>query len=295
MPHTLVRSMRVPFLVLTPVSVFLGYATSLVSTFRIQYLDLFLVLIGALLAHVSVNLFNEYHDFRQGLDAKTKRTPFSGSSDALIENPEAAGAVRYGAIASLLATIIIGTYFIVSQGWLILPLGIIGVLIILAYTRGLSQHPVLCLMAPGIGFGPLMVVGTHVVLTGEYSVQAGIASLIPFFLITNLLLLNQYPDIAADRRIGRQHFPIVYGERKGILFYGNTLMAICGVIVLGILNGIFPKLSIVCMFPVGIAVMIFFGIARHGTSLSRLLPYLGMNFGVTIVTSVFLGISIIYG
>ncbi len=235
------------------------------------------------------------NDFQSGLDAKTKRTPFSSSSDALIENPEAAGAVRYGAVGSLLAVITIGTYFIVSQGWLIVPLGIIGVLLILGYTRGLSEHPVWCLMAPGIGFGPLMVVGTHVVLAGEYSVQAGIASLIPFFLVNNLLLLNQYPDIAADRRVGREHFPIVYGERKGILLYGNTLMAVCGVIVLGILSGILPELSIVCMFPVGIAVMIFFGIARHGTSLSRLLPYLGMNFGVTIVTSVFLGISIIYG
>ncbi|WP_157735998.1 prenyltransferase [Granulosicoccus antarcticus] len=291
--------MRVPFLVLAPVSVFLGYATSLVSALRIQYLDLFLVLLGALLAHVSVNLFNEYHDFRRGLDvdanSKTKRTQFSVNSGALLENPDAAEAVHYGAIASLFVTTLIGTYFIVSQGLLIAPLGVIGVLIILSYAPRLIQHPVLCLVAPGVGFGPLIVIGTHVVLTGEYSVQAAIASLIPFFLVNNLLLLNQYPDIAADRRIGRQHFPIVYGERKGIMLYGNTIMATCGIIVLGIVSGIFPELSIVCLFPVGFAVMIFFGIARHGISLFRLLPYLGMNVGVTLVTTVFLGMSIIYG
>ncbi len=59
MLHTLARSMRVPFLVLTPVSVFLGYSTAYVSSLRIHYLDLLLVLVGAVLAHVSVNLFNE--------------------------------------------------------------------------------------------------------------------------------------------------------------------------------------------------------------------------------------------
>lgn len=295
MLHTLVRSMRVPFLVLTPVSVFLGYATALVGSLRISYSDLFQVLIGALLAHVSVNMFNEYHDFKSGLDAKTIKTPFSGGSGALVTNPQAAQAVLHGAVASLLVTVIIGAWFLFSVGLLILPLGIIGVLIILTYTPWLNQHPILCLMAPGIGFGPLIVMGTHVVLTGEYSIQAGIVSLVPFFLANNLLLLNQYPDIAADRSVGRRHFPIVYGERKGIMLYGNTVMATCGVIVLGILTGFFPELSIVCFFPMGIAVMVFFGIARHGTSLGRLLPYLGMNVGATVLTSVFLGLSIIYG
>lgn len=295
MLHTLVRSMRVPFLVLTPVSVFLGYATASVSALRIDYLDLLLVLLGALLAHVSVNMFNEHHDYRSGLDARTTKTPFSGGSGALVENPQAAQAVLYGAVVSLLLTLLIGSYFLLTQGMSIMPLGIIGVLIVLTYTPRLNRHPLLCLMAPGVGFGPLIVLGTHVVLAGEYSIQAGIVSLVPFFLVNNLLLLNQFPDIAADRSVGRRHFPIVYGERKGILLYGNTVMAACGVIVLGVLTGVFPELSIVCLFPMGFAVMIFFGIARHGTTLSKLLPYLGMNVGVTVVTSVFLGLSILYG
>lgn len=287
--------MRVPFLVLAPVSIFLGYATASVSSLLIDQFDLVLVLAGALLAHISVNMFNEYHDFRSGLDATTIKTPFSGGSGALLENPQAAKAVLFGAVASLTLTVFIGIYFIVSQGMLIVPFGIVGVLIILTYTQWLNQHPFLCLIAPGLGFGPLIVVGTQVVLTGELSALASIASLVPFFLVNNLLLLNQFPDIAADRRVGRRHFPIVYGERKGIVLYGNTVMATCGVIVLGILTGIFPELSIVCLFPMGMAVLIFFGIARHGTSLSRLLPYLGMNVGVTIMTSLFLGLSIIYG
>ncbi len=295
MLHTIARSMRVPFLVLSPVSVFLGFATASQIALSIDPMSLFLVLLGALFAHISVNLFNEYQDFQSGLDTRTTRTPFSGGSGALVQNPDAAVFVFYSAVTSLLLSALIGVYFMSSLGMSILPLGVIGFIIIITYTRWLNQHPVLCLMAPGIGFGPLIVLGTHVVLTGEYSLQAGIASLVPFFLANNLLLLNQYPDIKADKSVGRRHFPIVYGERKGILLYGNTVMATCGVIVIGISTGIFPELSVVCLFPMVGAVMIFFGIARHGTALSRLLPYLGMNVGVTILTTVFLGLSILYG
>jgi len=42
-----------------------------------------LALLGAFLAHVSVNTLNEYYDFKSGLDLETIRTPFSGGSGAL--------------------------------------------------------------------------------------------------------------------------------------------------------------------------------------------------------------------
>ena len=33
------------------------------------------------------------------------------------------------------------------------------------------------------------------------------------FLVNNLLLLNQFPDVQADQSIGRRHFPLVAGRR----------------------------------------------------------------------------------
>lgn len=220
MIKTVLRSMRIPFLILAPVSVFLGLAASVAVSEQISYFDFFLVLSGALFAHISVNTFNEYHDFCSGLDAKTTKTPFSGGSGALIENPKAAEAVLYVAMISLVLTIMIGLYFTFRLGILIFPLGVVGVLIIITYTKWLNRYPFLCLVAPGIGFGPLMAIGTHVILAGGYSMQVIWISLVPFFLTSNLLLLNQYPDIVADKSIGRRHFPIVYGVNKSTLLYG---------------------------------------------------------------------------
>ena len=114
--NSLLRSMRFPFLILTPVSIFLGYTTSLSHVENISHFDLWLVLAGALLAHISVNTFNEYYDFRSGLDFKTVKTPFSGGSGALIESPDAADHILYTAVISLAVTILIGFYFTVNLG-----------------------------------------------------------------------------------------------------------------------------------------------------------------------------------
>ena len=166
--QTLLKCMRGPFLTLTPVCVFLGTAASLTYTADIQTLDVLLVMIGALSAHICVNTLNEYLDFKSGLDAVTARTPFSGGSGGLVADPDSVNSVLYLATATLTITLLIGLYFMITGGLLILPVGIAGILIVLTYTQWLNRMPWLCLIAPGVAFGPLIVVGTHIALTGEF-------------------------------------------------------------------------------------------------------------------------------
>ena len=82
--------MRVPFLILTPACVLLGIATAARSGLPIHPLQVLMVLIGAICTHISVNAFNEYGDFKSGLDARTQRTPFSGGSGTLPAHPNMA-------------------------------------------------------------------------------------------------------------------------------------------------------------------------------------------------------------
>ena len=39
-----------------------------------------MVFLGLLLTHISVNVLNDYFDYRSGMDLATKRIPFSGGS-----------------------------------------------------------------------------------------------------------------------------------------------------------------------------------------------------------------------
>lgn len=302
---TISKSMRLPFLILTPVSIFLGIATAISSSADISLLNIFLILIGGLMAHISVNTFNEYYDFKTGLDAKTIKTPFSGGSGGLIDNPDAALSVFYVAVASLALTTLIGFYFVFTLGGSIIPLGVLGILTVVTYTQWLNKHPFLCLIAPGLGFGVLMVVGTHWVLTGEYSMSTFWVSLVPFFLVNNLLLLNQFPDIEADKSIGRRHFPIIYGINNSIRLYAGFVIATYSVVIIGILTGTLPLLSSVCLIPLTITISVFWGVNKYVTAqntqangtmdnLDKLIPYLGMNVLTTILTPLVLGFSILF-
>src|SRR3989339_2270443 len=99
--------MRIPFLILSPVCVLLGVSTAVMSGSKINMYYLILIFIGALLSHISVNILNEYCDFKSGLDSNTKPTPFSGGSKTLPENPEQASIwLIIGVVAIILAVVI---------------------------------------------------------------------------------------------------------------------------------------------------------------------------------------------
>lgn len=186
----LVDPMRLPFLVLTPACVVLGLGTAIWTQGVINWFDFVLVLIGAVAAHISVNSFNEYFDFKSGLDAKTRNTPFSGGSGRLQKNPELEKPAYIMSWGFLALVGLIGIYFSLKVGLALIPLGLLGLSLIYFYTEWITKYPLFCLIAPGLGFGTLMVMGTDYVLTGSYSWTAFVASLIPFFLVSNLLLLN---------------------------------------------------------------------------------------------------------
>ena len=287
--------MRVPFLILTPACVFLGLSTVIANNTDINLSLLALALLGALLAHISVNTLNEYYDFKSGLDLITTKTPFNGGSGALPQNPEMAGTVLVIGALSLIATLLIGGFFIWKYGTSIIPLGVTGILIILTYTAWINKHPLLCLIAPGTGFGFLMVVGTQFVLQGEYVALSWLIAVVPFFLVNNVLLLNQYPDIEADTSVGRRNFPIAYGINQSNMVYGFFALATAVAIITYVLFDQLPMLSLIALVPMPLAFFSLFGALKHGAMIADFPQYQAANVVVAIVTPVLLGISISLG
>lgn len=288
-------SIRLPFLILTPVCILLGASVVIASPESINFLSLFLAFIGALLAHISVNSLNEYLDFKSGLDFMTKKTDFSGGSGGLPQQPELSSHVLILAVTCLLLIILIGGYFYWLYGAEILPLGILGLFIVATYTQWINKNPLLCLIAPGLGFGFLMVIGTQFVLVGEYWAISLLVGVIPFFLVNNLLLLNQYPDIEADRKVGRRHFPISYGVNHSTKVYGAFALASILAIIIYVSFGYLPMLSLVALTPMPLALFTFLGALKYKEKIGEHPKYLGANVAVTILTPLFLSISIIMG
>ena len=291
--QAVIQSMRGPFLVLAPICVFLGMSTVIASQGNISMFTLVLAALGAFLAHISVNMLNEYFDFKSGLDMETVRTPFSGGSGALPQNPEMVGAVLMGGVVSSVALFMIGSYFVWQHGAGIVPVGIIGLLLIATYTGWINRHPFLCLVAPGLGFGFLMVAGTQFVLQGYYSQQALIVACVPFFLVNNLLLLNQFPDVEADRKAGRNHFPIAFGLKRSSQVYGLFVLMTIAVIVVSVVQGYLPMLSLIALIPMPLALFSLSGAFKYGADIGGHPQYLAANVVVTLLTTFLLGVSLI--
>ena len=292
LPRVLLRAARLPFLLLSPVCAFLGLATAMATGAPVNYGMFALLLLAAVSAHVGVNTLNEYQDFRSGLDFRTRRTPFSGGSGALVAHPQMARQVLLASAAALSLTLLIGLYFVWLRGLPIALIGTIGIALILAYTQWLNRLPWACLIAPGLGFGTLMVAGSHYALTGSFSLTAWLATLPPFFLVNNLLLLNQYPDIDADRECGRRHFPIARGVPISNLIYGAFLLAACLSLAVGVGTGVFPRLAAIALLPMFLAVYALYGAFRHQADIGIHPHYLGANAAAAVGAPLMLAVAI---
>lgn len=291
---------RGPFLLLTPACMALGLVLAWLhippeadkASWGVNAL---LALVGALAAHISVNSLNEYVDFRSGLDQQTQRTPFSGGSGALPANPALSNAALWIGLISLSLTGAIGLYFLARWPGAALelaPLGLLGLMLIVAYTPWVTRRPWICLMAPGLGFGPLMVVGTQLALNGHGSQPAWLASLVPFFLVNNLLLLNQFPDVDADRAVGRLTLPILLGRAGSARILAAQWLAAYGGLLLMVCSGALPLGAALGLLSMPLAWASWQGVRRHMDDIPALLPAMGMNVGVSLLTPVLMAVGL---
>jgi 1,4-dihydroxy-2-naphthoate octaprenyltransferase len=247
---TLCGTSKIPFLALTIVCVFLSYSAASHDGLPVKIIPLIIIITGALAAHIAVNVLNEYFDFKSGLDFKTEKTPFSGGSGSLQKRPDlSTWTLLFGILNAAIATGI-SIYFLYMRGWIILVPAIAGILLMICYTPHIVRMPVLCLCAPGTGFGFSMVTGCYIALVGQISVTVIAASIISFFLVNNLLLLNQFPDCTADREFGRKNIVILTGKNIALRVYQLFMMGTILSIIISVILKIFPSVTLAAIIPV---------------------------------------------
>jgi 1,4-dihydroxy-2-naphthoate octaprenyltransferase len=285
--------MRLPFLLLPPMCVLLGVGVAFWRTGGdINWFYALLALVGAVSSHISVNAFNEYFDFRSGLDEKTEKTPFSGGSGTLQENPAAARGALTTALVSFILPVLIGFYFLDVRGVMIIPLGLLGLLVVYLYTQWITKNWFLCLIAPGLGFGILWVMGTDFVLTGTYSWEAFAASLVPFFLVNDLLLLNQFPDAKADEQVGRAHLPIKIGNSASAKVYAAFLGLAYLSMIGGVAFGLLPLWALLGLGTLFFAVSAARGAMQYADDIPNLMPFMGQNVLLNLLTPLLMAIGL---
>ena len=241
------RVARAPFLALPVTLVVLGTATAALDG-GFDPVAAGLAFLGLLALHVSINARNEYRDYQSGVDFETEPTPFSGGSGALPEGAIDPVAARHLATATAMVGALVGAYFLLEVGLVLLPILVVGAISVLFYTSHLARYGLGELFA-GLGLGGFPVLGTALVQVGSITPAMILASVPATILTVQLLLLNEFPDVEADRMGNRKNLIHRLGRPAAGKLYVVAGLAVPVSILGGWLLGPLPRWSLLGAVP----------------------------------------------
>ncbi|HLD46428.1 MAG TPA: prenyltransferase [Desulfobaccales bacterium] len=249
------RASRLPFLTgsLFPVVVATALAYVTGHTWNFLFFGLTMLGVGAL--QVGANLINDYYDSFGSDPLNRNFTPFSGGSRVIQDGKMSPGQVKILAylMLGLGAACGLGLIYL-GRPWVAL-VGLLGLGAALFY----SARP-LQLMSGGLGeiiiflaFGPLLTWGAYYVQTGEFTLLGAAVSLPLAFLITAIIWINEFPDLAADLAAGKHHLVARLGLKTSRWVYGALMLA--PFVSLFVLIEIFhlPDLIVAALVPLPLA------------------------------------------
>lgn len=270
-----VNATRLPFLTATVVPVLLGAAIAWKDNGLVNPWLFLMTLLGVACFHISTNVINDYYDHTTGVDeANLTPTPFAGGSRLIqrgLLNPRS---TLYLSLFFYALGGVIGFGLVWLRGWEVLLFGLVGILLGFLYSapavrlahRGLGE------LAVGIGFGPVIVVGTYWVQARQWSNEALLASLSVGLLITAVLYINEFPDQRWDGLAGKRTLVVRLPPRVAVAGYALLTGGAYLTIVLGVALRMLPATALLGLLTVPMAQKAFKVLRQHQTHPYRLIP-----------------------
>ncbi len=248
MVHTVwIKELRAPFLMLPAIFVPVGLAMAW-DAGSFSLLTAVLTLVGVLSLHASVNVLNDYFDFRSGIDLATTPTPFSGGSTVLPAKELTPTSVLYGGVAFLVTGLGIGFYFVYSFSFNPVLIAIISIaaVSVVGYSPLISRYGVGELFA-GLNFGPLLLFGTYYLQTRKVAVEPILVGIALGILVACILYINEFPDTTADEESGRRHLVVRWGKAKAASRFRIFIVSAYLVIVAGVIASLVTPLALLSL------------------------------------------------
>lgn len=215
-------------------------------------MDLLLVIVGVLCLHISVDLLNDYWDFKRGIDTKTVRTKFSGGTGVLPEKLLSPRSVYRAGIFFLILGSIVGLHFTLYKGIIILMILVFAILTIYFYSSKIVN----------VGLGELfvgiknflIVIGTFYVQSESFSTLSIYSGIFAGMLSGTVLFANSFPDFNADKLQGRRTLVILLGKEKGAMLFPLFFIFIYVIIIGGVLLGVLKIPSLLTLLSIPFAI-----------------------------------------
>ncbi|MEA1970763.1 MAG: 1,4-dihydroxy-2-naphthoate octaprenyltransferase [Thermodesulfobacteriota bacterium] len=179
-----------------------------------------LTLAGVIFMHAAANLFNDYYDVLSGVDTLEVSTA-QYRPHPLVEGSLKPKEVFIEALCLFILAALVGIFLVVTRGWTILIIAIIGAFAGVFYTAPPLKYKYRALgeISTFLIWGPLMVGGAYFVQRQTLSMDAFLISIPIGILVALVLLANNIRDVESDEQRGIKTLPIIAGCRKGIWIY----------------------------------------------------------------------------
>jgi len=283
------RVIRVRFLLASVIAVLVGLALNWSQNETIAYFDAILTFAGVLALHASVDLLNDYWDFKRGIDTKTTRTKMSGGTGVLPEGLLKPSTVYRAGVLFLILGSLIGSYFVITYGILIAIILGFAILSIYFYSTkivdsGLGEFFV------GVK-GSMIVIGAFYIQSGEVNIESILAGMIVGTLSSLVLFIASFPDHDADKSKGRKTLVIVVGKEKATKLFWIFPLFAYSIILIGISLNLFPLLSLICLLSLPLMIKSGLGLQKNYNSVSDLVPSMSSSLKSSRITGILFVLS----
>jgi 1,4-dihydroxy-2-naphthoate octaprenyltransferase len=289
------RVIRVRFLLASVIAVSVGLAINWNQNQSIEPLSAALTFAGVMALHASVDLLNDYWDFKRGIDTTTKRTKMSGGTGVLPEGLLKPSSVYRAGIAFLIIGGLIGTYFVITNGIIIAVILAFAIFSIYFYSTkivdsGLAEFFVAVK-------GTMIVLGTYFIQANQLTVDAALAGIIVGVMSSLVLFIASFPDYDADKSKGRKTLVIAVGKKNATKIFWLFPIISLTVIVFGISLGIFPISAIIALIPIPLIIQAGLGLKKNYDQTDLLVPFMSKTLmfsrisGALFVVGLLIGIS----
>lgn len=283
------RVIRVRFLLASIIAVSVGLALHWSQNGSLDYLDVILTFAGVLALHASVDLLNDYWDFKRGIDTKTTRTKMSGGTGVLPEGLLKPSSVYRAGVVFLIIGSLIGSYFVIMDGILIAIILGFAILSIYFYSTKIVDS--------GLGEffvavkGSMIVMGTFFIQSGEVTVESILAGIVIGTLSSLVLFIASFPDHDADKSKGRKTLVIVVGKEKAIKLFWLFPLVSYVVILIGVSVNLFPLLSLISLLSFPLMIKSGLGLQKNYDTIDNLIPFMSSTLQFSRLTGILFALS----
>mgnify|MGYP001204299487 FL=1 len=278
------RVIRVRFLLASVIAVSAALSLNWWLNSSIDIFDAVLTFAGVLALHASVDLLNDFWDFKRGIDTITKRTKMSGGTGVLPEGLLEPSTVYRAGILFLIIGSLIGTYFVFTDGITIAVILGFAILSIYFYSTKIVDS--------GLGEffvavkGSLIVIGTFFIQSGQITMESILAGIVVGVLSSMVLFIASFPDHDADKSKGRKSLVISVGKRKAAKLFWIFPIISYSAILGGVSVGLFPEFSLISFLSIPLMIKSGRGLQKNYDSVDDLVPFMSSTLMFSRLTGI---------